>query len=691
MGAGLLTELRRRGMLRTAVAYVVGGWFLLQVSDMLVDVFDGPEWVLPYLLGAVALGLPVVLVLRWFFATPDEAVAAAEARPFFTRRTNFVVISLLVGALGLSLWGNLRQPGEAPDSVSILIADFDNRTDNALFSGVLEDTLRIGIEVAPFVQVFPRNEATRIAASLPDGDDSKLSMQAAGLVALRESIDLVLGGRIERKGGTLELTVQAVSPDGREEVLTLTERADTDLDILNAVATLAKELRLELGDTEKPGGAGQNESFAVANLEAASEYLKAQDLQLDRKLEEAVTYYERALQHDPEFARAWAGLALTEQYLGRMEAANAHWQEALKRINSLTERGRLRTLGVYYLTNQQDYLKALETFEELVRRYPADNVALNNLAVSAFYSLNFERALEVGREVVERFPDHSGYRANLALYAMYAGRFGDAREVAQAVLERDEGNVYALTVLALTHAAEGRREQAEEQYRKMALTDQYGRTLAPEGLADLALADGNLGEALRLLDEAIAAAMNEGMNHSAAIKQTMRADALLDLERDEEAREALDFAIAHSSGDPAVLVPAALGLARLGEFERAREIETMLGDSLSRSRLAWGQLVGARIAREAGDLDAAGTLASAAIETADLWLARLERARINRARGMDAEADADIAVCEARIGEGIAAYLNDRPTLRLLRKVEEGRAGLTAMAQQATRLYVALY
>ena len=674
-----MLELRRRNVIRAGIGYVVGAWFVLQIADVFLTIFDVPNWLMQVLIIVLALGLPTALVFSWFFEITATGIKRTEdvlpgdsGSRFFDRRVDLVIIGILVAGLVLSLYGNFRGADASPELVSILIADFDNETGTDLFSGVLEESLRVGLEVVPFVDAFSRKVATSIAAGLPgaDADTGALTLEAASLVALRRGINIVIGGSIRRTSDGLTITVSGVAPADHKELFTVTETAHSDAEILTTIAAIARKLRLQLGDTAKPGGAGENESFSVANLEAAAEYLKAQDLQLDRKLEEAVIHYEKALDFDPDFARAYAGLALTEQYLGRSEAATGHWKKALSRLSTLTERGRLRTLGSYYMINQRDYEKALETYESLVDRYPADNVARNNLAVTAFYAMDFGRALEVGRDVADRFPDHSGYGANLALYAMYASRFEEASAVAHNVIENDPRSSYAFLVLALTHAVATDFEAAADTYRRMTELDQYGRSIATEGLADLAIYRGDLDAAIDILADAIEKEFAQGINHSAALKLVMQADVQLQVGKREEARRAIDKALEYAGGDPAILVPAAIALTEFGETDRAETIAADMLKSFSKSQRAYANAIYAQVEHVRGNPTVAIEFANAAIESADLWLIRFIRAKIYSQAGFATEAAADLQECQARVGEGIAVFLNDRPSLRMLRYLD---------------------
>lgn len=689
----LLEELRRRKVLRAGIAYAIGAWLLVQIAAILLPVYDASDWIMQVLVGALAIGMPVALVFSWFFDVSatgirrTEKVSASELdTPQFDRRVNFIVIGMLAAALLLSLFANFRGPEVEHEPVSILIADFENDTGNDLFSGVLEDTLRVGLEVAPFIETFSRKTAASMSASVSDSaaGSINLDLEKAGLIALREGVNIVIGGLVQRKDGRLEVAVTGVSPADQRELFATTESAATDADILGTIARISNNVRVALGDTEKPFGAGAMESFAVANLEAAAEYLKAQDLQLDRKLEEAVTHYEKALELDPDFARAYAGLALTEQYLGNTEAATRNWHETLSRLDNLTERGQLRTLGNYYMINQRDYDKALETYGRLVEKYPADNVAQNNLAVTAFYAMDFGRALEVGRDVADRFPNHSGYRANLALYAMYASRFDEALDEAQKVIDDDPSSAYAYFVLALTNAVAGQIEAAEEIYQRMTDLDRFGRSIAAEGLADLAMYQGDVEAAITILDDAIAEELTLNANHSAAIKQVMRAEALLLIGERETARSAINMALQHANDDPAILVPAAIVLIELGESGRAEAVAAGMSGSFALATRTYANAIRAQIAFARDDPKSAIELASAGIESSDLWQIRLMRGTYYLEAGLVSQAAADFQICQERIGEGIAVFLNDRPSLRRVRDLEAAIALTDGTLQAAT-------
>ena len=242
-------QLRRRGVIRAAIAYVIGAWALIEFAGVLSDAFEAPDVLMPVLLVLLSLGLPAALAFSWFFDITPDGIRRTQATDddvqpaVFDRRIYFVVISLLLAALVLSVYGNLRHASEPPLSLSILIADFQNDAGNELFSGIIEESLRVGLEVAPFVASYSRKRAVDIAGDIGVTDGGALSLETAGRVALRESINIVIGGSVRREGTGLVVTATGFAPGDQSELFAVSERADSDAEILNVVAKISEKLR----------------------------------------------------------------------------------------------------------------------------------------------------------------------------------------------------------------------------------------------------------------------------------------------------------------------------------------------------------------------------------------------------------------------------------------------------------------
>ncbi len=361
-----IRELRRREVLRTAGLYVGVAWILIEVASVLLDAFEAPDWALQAIIIVAVIGLPVTLVLAWIFDVTEHGIQVQAdptdtiVVPFGGRRTDFAVIGVLTVALIFSVYMNIFSGPEVVEElepISVLIADFDNQTGQELFDGLLEQALNIGIESAPFVTSYSRNSILAEAVRLGLGD--KLGPDLSRLMSVREGIDLVILGTVEPDGPGFELSVVVVDPAADETVASESASADSTADVLAAVGKLSEEIRKSLGDdTIGRKEAGAVETFTAASLEAAKAYSQAQELALVGDHEGALAFYESAVDQDPNFGRALSGWALSLFNLGRTAEATELWEHALSKMNTMTERERLRTLGLYYMVVTGNYEKA---------------------------------------------------------------------------------------------------------------------------------------------------------------------------------------------------------------------------------------------------------------------------------------------------------------------------------------------
>ena len=700
----LIKELRRREVLRTAGLYVGVAWIVVEVSSVLFDAFEAPEWALQAIIILAIIGLPVTIVLAWVFDITEHGIEVqADATdtmviPFGGRRMDFAVIGVLSVALIFSIYlnvaGKVDTVSEQLEPLSILIADFDNRTGNPIFDGALEQALNIGVESAPFVNSYSRNSVLAEASRL--GLGTKLDSDLSRLMAVRQGIDLVLLGAIDPDGSGFKISVVAVDPAVDDTVASKSETAESTADVLAAVGDLSGDIRKALGDdTIGRKEEGAVETFTAASLEAAKAYSQAQELALAGNHEEALAFYESAVDEDPNFGRALSGWALSLFNLGRTAEATELWEQALSKMDTMTERERLRTLGLYYMVVTGNYEKARETYQSLVEQFPADGPGHNNLAIANFHTLDFDAALEEGQRVLEIYPTRTLFRSNFALYAMYAGDFETAEAEARQTLEQDPERYIAWLPVAMAALSRGEYEAARNAYNEMAEVGQRGRSVAGLGLADIEMYLGNFAGAIELLQEGIDYDAEVGNQRSQATKLVVLAEASAAAGDAAAARKAIEQALEINAG-LARKVPAALMYLELGDVSEAGALAESMGEALQAQSRAYSALIEAKLllATETS-MDALDMLREA-VGLADLWLIRFHLGKAYLRAGYDAEALDEFTNCESRRGEASALFLDDLPTWRYIATLPywKGRAqenlGIGTAAQQSYRDYLAI-
>lgn len=406
------------------------------------------------------------------------------------------------------------------------------------------------------------------------------------------------------------------------------------------------------------------ETFTAANFDAVRAYTTAQQLSQDQKDEEAIQFYQQAIAADPTFGRAYSGLAASLSDLGRTKDAEAMWAEALQRIDGMTPREKLRTRGGYYMQIDNDYPKAIETYQQLVKDYPADSAGHNNLAVALFSQLDFTGAFREGLKAIDIYPKSFKYRSNYALYAMYAGHIDKATETAQALIKDDPTFASAYLPLAMSALLTGNVAAAKDTYERAATAADYdGRSLAAIGLADIAILEGRFGDAVAQLPPAIQADDEAKNDFGAVAKLLALADAQKASGDIRGALATIARARARSDEDK-VLVTEGLVAVAAARVDVARRVAQELSKRLPAHSRAYGRLVEAEIARTAGDYPAALDALETGRGLADLWLLRYYSGLVYLGSGRTTQALQEFELCQKRIGEATAMFLDDLPSYR---------------------------
>jgi tetratricopeptide (TPR) repeat protein len=661
-------ELKDRGVIRVAGLYGAVVWLLLQASDVLFPAFDIPDSAVKILLAGCIVVFPVVMAFAWFYEITDRGIQLEEdvrktgaTRLMAGNEMYFIIIGILGIALSISVWMNFQSSEllvqEEQQPVSVLIADFDNQTKDRIFDGSVEEALTIGMEGASFISSYNRTRALDIANKLNSGD--KLSEERARLVAVREGINLVLSGSISKEANEYLLKLRAVDPRNGEIVSDVEAVAEGKLEVLQAVGSLATQVREDFGDVGSDVE-GAIETFTTASLEAMQFYSQAQSEAMAGNLEVAAELYEKATLEDDQFGRAYSGWALVEFQRGRTEQAEHLWETTLTHLQGMTDREKFRTMGIYYTRVSRNYTKAIENYEQLVEAYPADVAGRSNLAVSYFMNRQFEQAFQAGQAVAELYPNQTTLQSNHALYAMYAGDFQAAEQVATALAANEESYYKVHLPIAVAHLEDGDYEKALASYARMKARGDRGQSLSYMGMADVELMRGDFTTAVSLLEEGIEFDDSTGSAYQKNSKSVSLANAYAQMGEAEKAIEALNSVSASTSLTH--MVSSALLYAELGEVEKAGQIAKVLAGKLQPEQRAYGLLIEGVLARlDQRNAEAIDVLQESLKKT-DTWLGRLELGKAYLAGGANAEALSEFEACLERKGEATALFLDDIPT-----------------------------
>jgi TolB-like protein len=333
-------ELKRRNVIRVGIAYVIVAWLILQFADVVLNNIEAPGWVFQVIMLVLGIGLPLALFFAWAFEMTPEGIKKekdidrSESITQVTgQKLNLTIIGLLVVALGYFIWQS--QKGSEPFSEDIAEQATNTEEKRALTPDMpTTDTPAVeqepSIAVLPFVNMsadpeqeyFSDGISEEILNVLVRVNGLKVASRTSSFTYKGENLNIpeiarelkvgnIVEGSVRKSGNRVRITAQLINTgDDRHLWSDTYDRELTDIfaiqdEIANAIVAA---LSAELGILQET----RNISVATAtdNLDAYELYLKARGLFLAREqLEESIALYERAVELDPAFVRAWEGLA----------------------------------------------------------------------------------------------------------------------------------------------------------------------------------------------------------------------------------------------------------------------------------------------------------------------------------------------------------------------------------------------
>lgn len=576
--------------------------------------------------------------------------------------------------------------GQKP--ISVLIADFENKTGDPVFEGALEQAFGIGLEGASFIKMYDRTRARTLVNELDPNANGKIKADAAQLLCSREGINVVITASIEPSGSGYAFNVWALDPLSYLRLAERSKTIATKAEVLKAADGLAAELRDDLSRVPvETTQALSQETFTAASLEAMKVYAHAQDLANLGKDDEAIQEYLKAIEKDPKLTRAYAGLAVIYRNRTQDEEAKKYYEKAMAGVDRLTEREKYRTRGSYYFLNQ-NYKKAIEEFSALKQQFPMDSAAFTNLPLAYFYNREMSKAFEEGKKDVEITPNELTSRYNLVWYAMGEGKFDVAAKEAQEVIKKNPEYAEARITLGLIQLALDQPQEAEKIYRDLASKGGRSSSLAAIGLADLALYEGRLNDARKVLEAGIAADLKNKLEDEAMLKSIMLAQTFLAQGRLKEAVQGADR-VAASSKKGSDLFSAALIYVQTGQIEKALKVAEVLNTKLPPEIRAYANLIEGEAAAKKGNIPGAIDLYQKAQALLDTWLGHMALGRAYLEADQFTEAHSEFDMCLKRKGEASSIFLDDFPSYRYFAPVYYylGRSQLGLNSQAAKASY----
>jgi TolB-like protein/tetratricopeptide (TPR) repeat protein len=509
-----LTELKRRNVYRAAVAYGVVAWFLTQLTTQVFPFFEIPNSAVRFVVIALALGFPIAMLLSWVYEfTPEGIVRTEDLHPAQARSIqratgrilDFIIIGALLLVIAMLIVGRhpfYRQTGESISQKSIAVLPFENLSEdkaNAYFADGIQDEILTRLSKIADLKVISRT-STQHYKSAPENLPE---------IAKQLGVAHILEGSVQKSGDAVRVNVELIKAASDSHLWADTfDRKLTDIfGVESEIAkAIAKTLQAKLTGSEEDALSVRPTDNPVAH----ELYLKGRffwNKRTGNDLRKSVDYFNQAIQADPNYALAYAGLADVYVLLPGLRSctpkdcypkAKAAATKALELDATLAEaHATLATVLSFYDLN---FAQASIQFERAIELNPNYAIAHQWYGDHLLISLGrFDEAIAQEKRALELDPLSLIAHTDLAQVYRQALRLEEAIAESRKALELDPNFHYAYRNLGLVFEMKGDFAGAIGAYQKeRALNDD------PQVVALLAHAygsSGNQSEALKMVDQ----------------------------------------------------------------------------------------------------------------------------------------------------------------------------------------------
>ena len=313
------TELKRRNVYKVAVAYAIVGWLVMQIAATVAPALHLSDAITSAVVLLVILGFPIALIIAWAFELTPEGLKRtefADQLPTKSARSRaWIYVVVIAGAISVSLfflgrYTSSKQSTESP-AKSIAVLPFDNQNrdpDTDYLSDGIPESIINSLSQLPNLKVMSRNSVFHYKGKNID----------APAVAKELKVQAVLTGRMTQRGDGLSISVELINAQDNSEIWG--QQYNRKLaDVFAVQEEIAKEisekLRLKLTGAERQ----QLAKRPTENIKAFQYYMQGQSY-IQRATHEdmlaAISYYDKAIEEDRNYALAYAGLAGAYGVLG---------------------------------------------------------------------------------------------------------------------------------------------------------------------------------------------------------------------------------------------------------------------------------------------------------------------------------------------------------------------------------------
>jgi tRNA A-37 threonylcarbamoyl transferase component Bud32 len=360
------------------------------------------------------------------------------------RKSAALVLTALIVAASAAIFFFHRPASALTEKDTIVLADFVNTTGDPVFDDTLKQGLSVSLSQSPFLNIFPAARMRQALQLMGRSPDDRVTKEVAREICQRQGLKAFLSGSISSLGSHYVITLEAVNGQSGEVVAGEQVEAESKEGVLRALSTAATKIREKLGESLQSIRKfdAPLEEATTTSLEALKAFSLGREQEGRASSLDAIPFYKRAVDLDPNFASAYVVLAVQYYNMNQPSLAAGYAEKAFALRDRVGEYEKLRIAFFYYTTVTGELDKALEVQELFKQSYPRDQTGPGNLSDLYARTGRFEKSAAEANEALRLEPNSFPWHQNLAEAFIQLNRFAEAEEVYVRAMRQQLDSIY---------------------------------------------------------------------------------------------------------------------------------------------------------------------------------------------------------------------------------------------------------
>jgi len=377
-----------------------------------------------------------------------------------------ILTALAVLVIAAAAWFYFHRPPVLTNKDTILLADFENKTGEEIFDGMLKQGLALQLEQSPFLNLFPEAQMRYELKMMKRPPSERVTAEIAREICVRQNVKALVAGSIVPLGSHYVITLEATNGHSGESLARQQVEAEGKEQVLRALSQAATRLREKLGESLSSIQRFDKafEEATTSKLEAFKFYSQGAQLAISGRSMDAIPPLKRAVEIDPDFAYAYSLLSATHGAMGQPALAAEYAEKAYALRERVNEYEKLRIANWYHRNATGNVNRQIEVLMLQEQMYPGKWAGGPADLARAYISIGqYDQSIAASREAIRLNPNFFAPRFSLGQALLRLNRFAGAKEAIEQALRLELERTSFHTVLYQIAFIQGDTAGAQQQ------------------------------------------------------------------------------------------------------------------------------------------------------------------------------------------------------------------------------------